>query len=191
MGLVKELEVVEYGPTLGLIGGRSVKAAKERYREFVEAGIAESDDEFIEVLKASRHAIGSDGFTDRVGQLYQKLIEQKDILEDVSFRKEIVPLAAGDIVDAVCNVMGVEAQEVYRRQRNSMVRPVTARMLCKYAGMTQRDVAKVLRLTGGSAVSLQLRKLNDRLAGDKTLGKRVDTVSLKLEALQTGGRGKC
>ena len=185
-GLAKELDFVEYGPTLGLAGGRSVKAAKKRYREFVDAGIAESDDGFIKVLKESRHAIGSDDFTDMVGELYQKLIEKRDILEDVSFRKDVEPLPAADIIDVVCNALGIAEEEVYRRRRNSMVRPVTARMLCKCGGMTQRDVAKLVNLTGGSAVSLQMRKLNEQLSRDKTLEKLVNAVSMELESLRQG-----
>ncbi len=185
-GRAKELDCVEYGPTWGLAGGRSVQAAKKRYREFVDAGIAESDDDFIKVLKESRHAIGDDDFTDMVGKLYQKLIEKRDILEDVSFRKEVEPLSAADIIDVVCKAMGIVEEEVYRRRRNSMVRPVMARMLCKYAGMTQRDVAKLVNLAGGSAVSLQMRKLNEQLSGDKTLRKLVNTVSAQLESLRQG-----
>lgn len=181
-GLSKELDFVEYGPTLGLADGR--KAAGKRYREFVEAGIAESDDDFIEVLKESRHAIGTDDFRDMVGELYQKLIEKKDILEDVSFREKVEPLPAGTVIDIACKAMGVEEEEIYKRRRDGLVRPVTARLLCKYAGMTQRDVAKVLKLTGGSAVSLQLKTLNEQLNRDKKLRKMVDAASLKLESLR-------
>ena len=190
-GLTKALDFVEYGPTLALVGGRSAKAAMKRYAGFVEAGITESDDEFVEVLKTSRHAIGSDAFTDRVGQLYQKLIEGKSILEDVAFRKEVVPLAAGVVVEAVWRVLGVGEETIYRRQRNSMVRPLTAQALCKYAGMSQRDVAKVLNLRGGSAVSLQLRKLNEQLSHDATLRAEVDQIHQKLETLRNEGDSNC
>ena len=121
-----------------------------------------------------------------VGELYQKLIEKRDILEDVSFRKDVEPLPAADIIDVVCNALGIAEEEVYRRRRNSMVRPVTARMLCKCGGMTQRDVAKLVNLTGGSAVSLQMRKLNEQLSRDKTLEKLVNAVSMELESLRQG-----
>lgn len=39
-------------------------------------------------------------------------------------------------------------------------RSAAAKMLCKYAGLTQRGAAKVLNIQSGSAVSNQLRKLN-------------------------------
>ena len=105
----------------------------------------------------------------------------------MSFRKEVEPLSAGAIIDVVCKAMGVKEEEIYRRRRDGLVRPVTARLLCKYAGMTQRDVAKVLKLTGGFAVSLQLRKLNKQLNRNKKLRKMVDAASLKLESLRYKG----
>ena len=185
-GLARELDFVEYGPTWGLAGGRSVRAAKKRYSEFVDAGIAERDDDFIAVLKESRHAIGGDDFTDMVGRLYQKLTEKRDVLEDVSFRKEVEPLPTADILDVACKAMGIAEEEIYRRRRNSMVRPMMASMLCKYAGMTQRDVAKLLNLASGSTVSLQMRKLNEQLSTDKTLRKLVNTMSAQLESLRQG-----
>ena len=188
-GLVGKLDFVEYGPALGLVGGRSAKTAMKLYREFVEAGIAESDDDFIKVLKESRHAIGGDDFKSMVGELYQKLIEKKDVLEDVSFRKKVEPLSAEAVIDVASKAMGVHEDEIYRRRRDGLVRPVTARLLCKYAGMTQRDVAKVLKLTGGSAVSLQLGKLNKQLNQNKKLRKMVEEASLKLESLRHNGTG--
>ena len=60
----------------------------------------------------------------------------------------------------VCDKFGIDEEQLYQRKRNSFVRPVAAKMLCKYAGLTQRGAAKVLNIQSGSAVSTQLRKLN-------------------------------
>jgi predicted transcriptional regulator len=58
---------------------------------------------------------------------------------------------------------------------------VTARMLCRYAGLSQREVAEELHIGSGSAVSRQLTLLNDRLETDRELEKRVTTAERELE----------
>ena len=49
-------------------------------------------------------------------------------------------------------------------------------MLCRYAGLTQREAADQLHIGSGSAVSPQLTMLNDRLEADRNLMKRVATA---------------
>jgi REP element-mobilizing transposase RayT len=188
IGITKSLDFVDYSPTLGLTGNIKTKDTAKNYRRFVEAGIAENDDDFINIMTSSRHSIGSDEFTKTVDKLYQKLIEKKSILEDVSFRNVITPIPAKDIIDITCTAMGAKDGDVYRRQRDNMIRPVAAYMLCKFAGMTQREVATILNLNGGSAVSLQLKKLNEQLSRDKQLTKLTDEITSILisKRLMTG-----
>ena len=71
IGKRKALEFVEYGPLLSQMHGYA-RGWPKRYREFVEAGLAESapssprlrraSDDFKATLKASPRSIGSDGF---------------------------------------------------------------------------------------------------------------------------------
>ncbi len=184
IGMTKPLDFIDYSPTLGLTGNKRTKDTAKNYRNFVESGIAESDADFITIMKASHHSIGSNEFTEMVEKLYQKLIEKKSILEDVSFRQEITPISPEDIIDIACSMIGVKKENVYRRQRDNMIRPVVAYMLCKFSGMTQRDVAKILNLKGGSAVSVQLKKLSEQLKWDKSLVKVTDDISFKLKSIR-------
>ncbi|MDA3927298.1 MAG: hypothetical protein PF904_21720 [Kiritimatiellae bacterium] len=108
-------------------------------------------------------------------------MEERINLEDVAFRNQIEPLTKECVVDIVCSVLGVEKDVVYTRQRDSLVRPVVAQMLCKFAGMTQRDVAGELNLKSGVAVSCQLRKLHKVLAEDEALKRAVENISEKLD----------
>lgn len=65
--------------------------------------------------------------------------------------------------------------------RDSALRGVAARILCRYAGLSQREVAEQLHIGSGSAVSRQLTLLKDRLEADRKLEKRVATAELELE----------
>jgi len=181
------LDFVEYGPVLAMVDGRGRAIASGKYREFVESGIVQSDEEFKKVKDGSPHSIGSLGFDCRVRKLYKKMIEERDKLDDVAFRNMIEPLAQNLVVGVICKVFGVSEDYVYTRQRGGMVRPVAAQMLCKYAGMTQREVAKVLNLTSGAAVSSQLRKLNRQMSADKGLMESVEQITVEIEELRDNG----
>ena len=59
--------------------------------------------------------------------------------------------------------------------------PMAARMLCKYAGLRQREVATRLGLTTGAAVCLQLKRLQIALDHDTDLKKQVVALELLLQ----------
>ena len=91
----------------------------------------------------------------------------------------------------------VERGEFNRRRHNSPLRAVAARMLVRYAGLSQREVANELAIGSGAAVCNQLARLTDRLAEDRPLRRQVEAVEKwlvvlrheKRAGLQGGGTG--
>jgi hypothetical protein len=53
-----------------------------------------------------------------------------------------------------------------KRQYGSLARPVAARLLCKYADMSQREAGRLLGYGTGAAVSYQLGALREKLEAD-------------------------
>jgi hypothetical protein len=180
----KRVDFVEYAPVLAIVDARGTKIASRKYKRFVEAGIAKSDDEFKQLKDASRYTIGSLGFDSRIRSLYKKMVEGREVVEDVSFRNQIEPLSVDAVIEAVCEVFGVKVDVVYTRQRGSWIRPVVAMMLCKFAGMTQREVADILNLKSGVAVSCQLRKLQKEIGCNEELKNKHNEIVKKLKLLQ-------
>ena len=176
IGVAQPLDFVEYGPVLGMMGGKRSKQ-RSAYRRFVEAGIAETDDEFFEILRESSLSIGSGDFRARVRQLHQEKLRKHKRPEDVLFRKMERTLDAGRIVEVVCDELGVEEAELRRHRKDSCTRPIAARMLCKHGGLTQREAAGILGLRTGAAVSVQMKWLKNVTAtqkGVRHLLQRVD-----------------
>ncbi|MFW6152433.1 MAG: transposase, partial [Verrucomicrobiota bacterium] len=68
IGRRKAMDFVEYGPVLAEMKGRRSEWPK-RYRQFVESGLAESDEDFKVALKESPRSIGSDYFRARIDEL--------------------------------------------------------------------------------------------------------------------------
>jgi hypothetical protein len=140
IGKRKALDFVDYGPLLAEMHGKRREWPK-RYREFVESGLAESDDDFTVALKESPRSIGSDGFRARIDELYQKRLEKHTRPEDVSFRHITDPLPADDVLAILSAVLGADIDEFKRRRHSSPLRAMAARYLIWHAAQSQREVA--------------------------------------------------
>jgi REP element-mobilizing transposase RayT len=180
IGKRKALDFVKYGPLLAEMNGREREWPKH-YREFVESGLAESDDDFKVALKLSPRSIGSDGFRAWIDELYQKRVETHAKPEDISFRHISEPLPAHDVLDVLSAIFEVEVSEFSRRRHGSPLRAVAAKLLLRYAGLTQRDVAALLSIGSGSAVCNQLKALPGKLAKDRRLGRRLKEAETALD----------
>jgi REP element-mobilizing transposase RayT len=170
IGRSKPLDYVDYSPVLYMIS--PVKSRQPAtYRRFVEAGIDDIDAAFVETKERSRLCIGSDACHERIEAMYQERVKGYGRAEDISFRRQGRTLPVEQVLDCVCQVLGVSRTVLATRQRDSMVRPVAAKTLCDHSGLTQRQVAEVLNLTSGGAVSKQLEKLSKTLEKDKSVKK--------------------
>lgn len=189
IGEDKALDFMDYGPLLAGMGGKR-RTRPKLYRQFVESGLAKEDEEFKEALTASPRSIGGDSFRAWVDEVYQKLVEKRDVMEDVSFRRITEPLDSGQVLEVLAKVLKVDVEEFKKRRRDSVLRGIAARLLTKYSGLTQREVAKILGMATGSSVSVQMRKAATVLAEDRVLIRQVEKAASWLVKLREpeGGR---
>jgi len=184
IGKTQALKFVEYRPILAQVSGPERHWAGS-YRRFVEAGLAEDDADFELALKRSPRSIGSDGFRGWVDELYLKQAEKHGRTEDVSLRHVTEPLTAETVLEVLAEVFGVGVGEFKRRRRDSVLRPVAARFLVRYAGQSQRDVARTLNVGSGSAVSKRLASLSGQLAKDRQLRALLAQAEKRLASLRS------
>ncbi len=163
VGLAEKDEFVDYAPVHGLMESRGRGAAR-RYRAYVEAGLAETDEDWLKIMKESREGIGSEEFRGSVRVRYEEDAGSRVRREDVAFRRTKEQVDAEKILEAVCGHFGVSAAELKRRRMNDPIRPVAAALLTRKGGLTQREVAQQLGLSTGAAVCLQLKRLKTVLA---------------------------
>jgi putative transposase len=178
IGRDARLAFVDYGPLLEAVGSGHSGV----YRRFVEAGISQIDAAFIEEARASKLCLGSEAFHLTVRTRYEGLLKGRSRTEDVAFRRTVAHVPADRILQVVSKSLGVDRASLLHRQRDSLDRAVTARMLCEYGGLTQRQAADVLGLRSGAAVSAQLQKLPGRLNEDPHLRKQVARIAAQLKA---------
>lgn len=180
IGKCKALDFVDYGPLLAEMSGKQ-DAWPKRYREFVESGLAEPDDDFKMALKASPRCIGGDGFRAWIDELYQQRVEAHARPEDVSFRHVTEPLSTSNVLAVLADIFAVDVSEFCRRRHGSSLRGVAAKCLIRFAGQSQREVAVSLGVGTGSAICNQLKTLSVTLDKDRQLRRLLKQAETTLE----------
>ena len=188
IGLRKQLDYLEYGPMLSLMRVKK-KEQRREYRRFVEAGIADPDRDMKDQLEKSRLSIGSEDFRRWIWDKHTELLDSH-VEEDVSFRRENRKVKEETVLDLTSAEFGVTLETIRHRQRDSYMRPVAAKMLCKYSGLTQRKVAAILNLSSGAAVSLQLKALDEALLVDRQLRRQVARIEKAVRKRNEGRTGR-
>ena len=183
IGARKPLAFVEHGPLLAELPGPQ-RDCRKRYREFVETGLADTDEDFKAALKRSPRSIGGDSFRSWIDELYQKRLEKHPRPEDAAFRHATQPLPVAVVLATVAEMFQVDIGEFSRRRHDSPLRAVAARFLIRYAGQGQRDVADRLAIGSGAAVCNQLTRLGVKLAADRRLRSLVRQTEERLEAAE-------
>lgn len=180
IGKGKRLPFVDYDPILSMTA--TVKRRwSGAYQRFVEAGVTRVDEEFIDILGQSAFSIGSESFTDRVKELHFELTCSRNRKEDVSFRKIGQKIPVETVLVVVSKELVIAQGSLFRRQRGTYNRAIAARMLCNYCGLSQREAADILRLTTGAAVSYQQRVLEEAMARDRRLRKKIEQIERLLK----------
>ena len=174
---------VDYAPILATVGAPGTRPS-DAYRRFVEAGIEQIDAGFLDEARAARLCLGSEGFRARIRAWYESMLEGKPRPEDIAFRRTGTRLPVERILQAVCDNAG-SRESLLGRRRDALDRAFASRLLCDYGGLTQREVATVLGLRSGAAVSAQLHNLAQRLSTDSSLRRQMAALAAELK---TAGR---
>ena len=67
----------------------------------------------------------------------------------------------------------MKEEEFLKRRRESPLRVVAAKYLMRYSGLNQREVAKLLNVGSGSAISKQLSRFVEREGFNKRLARNL------------------
>jgi len=172
-GFGENWQFVSEDPVLEMATGRKDRDKRKAYRRFVEAGVSNSDEEFIEVLKNSAWGIGGDEFRARIQDLHTEMTMSARRREDIAFRRIDLDVKPDEVIKVVTDVLGVTPEELKQRGYGSKARAVAAKMLIRYSGLNQRDAGMYLNIGTGAAVSQQLSALRLAVESDDSLSKCI------------------
>ena len=156
-GLAKPEGVVSHGPLLAMMSG-PVRERKRAYRRYVEGGLAETDEEWLAMMKSPGLGIGSEGFRRELVQRYTREVAGRVKKEDVALRRVAGRVDVEQVLGDVCRKYGVERDRLREHRKRDVIRPVAAALLQKWSGLTQREIAAVLGVKTGVAVCMMLKK---------------------------------
>jgi len=174
---------VEEAAILAQSGARG-QGQREAYRRYVEAGLAESAEEFVALLKRAGWGIGEESFQRQVREWHTARMLAVGCREDVSFRRVEPSAGVEEVLEAVAQEFGIEPGLLQRRQYGCVARAIAAQALVGHAGLNQREVGVILQVGSGSAVSRQLRRLPERQVHDEALRQRIGRIARAIAAAQ-------
>lgn len=175
IGKEKVPDYLETGPLYSLIKVYG-KGGARGFCEYVEYGLAHNDTELQEILKQASKGIGGAEFRRKIETERAKLIRQHKQPEDVAFRRRIGNLSTGIILAEVARFYNVSEDDLVKKKKGSLLRPITARMLFRFGGCNQREIANLLGITTGAAVSIQLKRINLLEATHRNLRKELSRL---------------
>ncbi|MBM4027179.1 MAG: hypothetical protein FJ280_17500 [Planctomycetes bacterium] len=176
LGRVAPPTFLDVGPVLATMTADPV-AQRETYRGFVESGIEDINAAFLEAKDCAGPCLGSVAFRAKVQSLCQNLRRGSEPAEDTSFRRRGVWRPTEEILALVCRHLGVDRAALQRRSRDSFARAIASRMLREYGGLTQQQIAGVLDIGSGGAVSKQLQRLAAELAHNPRLQQQLAALA--------------
>lgn len=176
IGRSARLAFVDYAPMLAMTNAETKAKRPAAYRKFVEVGIAEIDRDLERIMKASPLAIGSEKFVEWVRGMHDKLSGRSQRPEDVTLRRRATKLPPQRVIEIVCSHLGADIEEVRLRRRGSLLRAITAKMLCRYSALTQRQAGECLNLSTGAAVSIQLKNLTAAASSKRKIRQQLSEV---------------
>jgi REP element-mobilizing transposase RayT len=179
-------EFLTQGPIMEQVGGRG-RQQREKYRQYVEAGLAERDKELKELLSRATGSLGSERFRAEIDQRHQERVRQGGRAEDAAFRRLGRRATVEQVRAVVAKVLGQEAKVFQQQRKGGWERALLAKALVEQAGLTQREAAVVMGLTTGAAVSIQLRRLHEALPQDAPLRRQTREIDNQLAHLFVKG----
>lgn len=173
---------LDYAPLLAWLGAGKKDHAKA-YQEFVEGGIAQSDEELAEMLARSSKAIGGESFCRWAEAEQQKSLSHFKAPEEIRMRKrEVVGVDPELILATVSQACGVEQQELLKLNSRHPGRRLAIMLLVKEGRLSGREVARQMGLASSAAVSRHLRAMAAELSRNATLIRLVEKATGRLQS---------
>ena len=130
------------------------------YRQFVECGAAESDEELDAAMARSSKAIGGAEFCSWADEEYRRVQMQQGRQEDVAMRRRDVVLSPDAVRDAVARELKLSASALSRTRGNSFARDLLIMSWRDFCGLSNREIGHRLGHADGATVGKRFAQLS-------------------------------
>ncbi len=160
IGLAPRWSFIAYDMALEHVAPIALDKPKS-YRKYVEQGLSEDDKELEKAMNHSPLAIGSEAFVEAMEDLQAEQDKQRLVCADVPSKKRHTKLPPETVRKAVCQHFKCTVADVIRRRKKNPIKPVYAVLLKRYCNLSQREIAPLLGVETGAAVSWHIRGFGD------------------------------
>ena len=101
--------------------------------------------------------------------------------EDVAMRRQGSEVPTEEILKVVYRELKLDARELQRWRKGDWQRSLAAYLLQKHGGLTQREIAGMIGVTTGAAVSAQLRQFRVRREREWGIRRALARIEKRLE----------
>jgi hypothetical protein len=158
--------------------GTDMAAARRQYRAYTQACLLEDDAPILEMMAASRYAIGDATFVDRMEKRVEGRRSGRVQDEDLALPRWTVPLE--EIDAAVAKRYGVEVEDLQAHGHHAgEAKVVAVELACRLTGLTLRAVGGHYGRISSSAVCAIHRKVRN---GDYEVQSALEPLLRKLQS---------
>lgn len=178
IGQIDEPEWLKTGPVLMQVGeGRS--NLRRAYQRFIETGLAESNDEFETLMHNGKPWLGSDALGVKYAEHVRAKLKHLKRPEDVAVKPYMDIVDSAVIMKRIAKLMNCKIEEMCRRRCGVEYKGLVAKALKRHTVLTNREIAPLLGLRSGAAVSWLERRINELIASEtevRNTWKKVETA---------------
>ncbi len=161
---------------MSLTGEQDKSKQRLAYRQFVEAGLLTSDEEFEYMMRNAPWGIGSEAFQDSIRSQYIKIIGG----EEARGKRKEARCSAEEIAQAVAETFGEQSDALRKRRYGCKAQAVLLYLLTRYSGMNQQEAGRWAGIRSGAAVSIRIRRLQEEAGKNEELAERIRGVEQRL-----------
>lgn len=175
IGLAKRKEWMTYAAVEEHVRGAFGNRAGA-YRDFVERGLVEQDEDFQGLMESGKAVVASEEFT-------RRLVESRpsgDHAQKAAFGRVATHLPVNKIMVILLSALGIDPADLRSRRGAAWTRGVAAEMVCTYGGLTHTAAAGLLGLRTGSAVCIRRKILREQRKSDMDLDRQVRKIETEL-----------
>ncbi|MFP6903907.1 MAG: hypothetical protein VCG02_01725 [Verrucomicrobiota bacterium] len=178
------------GKPLAMIDTRGIQSAfkeplaarAKAYKAYCEECLGASDKAFAQLMKASPIALGSDAFIAKLKQQHTSFVRGRKPAHFQVYGRRKKGLSATKILQVLARELDVDKQVFLEQRKRVMYRPIASYILYRFGNLSQDEIAKVLKLNTGAAVSVQMKRIQQVLKDDKKLAAQVSRIEKALRA---------
>jgi len=172
------------GKPLAMVDVRGVQSAFKEppasrarvYKAYCEACLGAPDKAFTQLMEASPIAVGSDAFIAKLKQQHASFVRGRKPAHFQVYGRRKKGLSATKILRVLARELGVDKQVFLEQRKRVMYRPIASYILYRFGNLSQDEIAQVLKLNTGAAVSVQMKRIQQALKDDKKLAAQVSRI---------------